>query len=156
MTKSIIDKIIYKITKKPKYYKEVKRPLKTFFEKLFHPQDARQIQYNNWSKVHKVYSGSYLPKDKNVLVKKGWEIQQVGNDKHQVLQRKSTCQTVRYDNHGGCKPHAHWLNWWEKNVKANEYRKFKARDYSGEKMYYNKYGELTSRRNQDHHLYFED
>ena len=57
MAKSWIDKIIYKITQKPACYKEVKNPPKTTIGKLLRPQDARQVQYNNWSKAHRVYSG---------------------------------------------------------------------------------------------------
>ena len=43
MARSLIDKIIYSITKKPKHYVEVKNPPKTAKEKLSRPQDARQI-----------------------------------------------------------------------------------------------------------------
>ena len=46
MARSLIDKIIYSITKKPKHYVEVKNPPKTVKEKLSRPQDARQMQYN--------------------------------------------------------------------------------------------------------------
>ena len=154
--KSFIDKLIYHITKKLDCYKEVKNPPQTVIEKLMRPQDARQVQYNNWSKAHKVYSGSYLPKQKNALLNRGWTKQNVGNDNHQVLQRKSTKQTVRYDNHSNDRPHAHWLCWWKKNITPSEYRKLKNRDYSCEKVYYNKYGELTTRKNPDHHIYFEE
>ena len=59
----LIDRFIYSITKKPKHYVEVKNPPKTTAEKLSRPQDARQVQYNRWSKRYKMYSGSYLPKD---------------------------------------------------------------------------------------------
>ena len=61
MARSLIDKIIYSITRKPQYYVEVKNPPKTAREKLTRPKEARQIQYNKWSKHHQVYSGSYLP-----------------------------------------------------------------------------------------------
>ena len=154
MAKKLIDKIIYKITKKPTHYKEVRNPPKTTIGKLLRPQEARQVQYNNWSKAHNVYSGSYLPHDNEKLEKQGWEKQKVGNESHQVMQRKSTNQTVRYDNHGGKEPHAHWYNWWKKDITPSEYRKLKKSDYSGENVYYNKYGELTSRRSEDHHIYF--
>ena len=73
MARSIIDKIIYRITKKPKHYVEVRHPPKTPHEKLARPQDARQVQYNRWSKRYKVYSGSYLPKNEGRLLKKDGE-----------------------------------------------------------------------------------
>ena len=38
--RSLIDKIIYSITKKPKHYVEVKNPPKTAQEKLARPQDV--------------------------------------------------------------------------------------------------------------------
>lgn len=156
MKKSFVDKWIYKTTKKPTCYKEVKNPPQTAIAKLLRPQDARQVQYNNWSKAHKVYSGSYLPKDKEKLLRSGWQKQVVGNENHQVIQRKSTKQVVRYDMHKSDPPHAHWLFWWKKNITPREYREFKSREFSGEKVYYNKYGELTSRRDSEHHIYFEE
>ena len=51
--RSWIDRLIYRITKKPKCYKEVKNSPKTVADKLLHPQDARQVQYNNWCKAKK-------------------------------------------------------------------------------------------------------
>lgn len=151
-----IDKMIYKLTTKPACYKEVKNPPKTVVEKLLRPQAARQVLYNNWSKAHKVYSGSYLPKDKEKLLNEGWQKQTIGNENHQVIQRKSTNQVVRYDTHKNDPPHAHWLFLWKKNITPREYRKFRNGEFSGAKVYYNKYGELTSRRDSEHHLYFEE
>ena len=40
MARSLIDKIIYSITKKTKHYVEVKNPPKTAQEKLARPQDV--------------------------------------------------------------------------------------------------------------------
>lgn len=68
MITKLVDKLIYAITKKPAHYVEVQDPPKTVLEKLARPQDARQLQYNKWSKRYKVYSGSYLPKDENRLL----------------------------------------------------------------------------------------
>ena len=73
MARSFIDRLIYSITKKPQHYVEVRNPPRTTAEKLARPQDARQVQYNRWSKRFKVYSGSYLPKDDRKLTQKGWE-----------------------------------------------------------------------------------
>ena len=73
MARNIIDQLIYSVTKKPKHYKEVRNPPKTQLEKLFRAQDARQLQFNRWSKRHKVYSGSYLPHNHRDLLKKGWK-----------------------------------------------------------------------------------
>ena len=151
----LIDRVVYLWSKKPDHYKEVRNPPKTNLEKLLRVQDARQVQYNNWSKRFKVYSGSYLPRNRKKLLKNGWKIQSVGNKDHQVIQRKSTKQTVRYDRHGGNKPHAHWLRWWKKGFTSKEYERWKKRDYSGEKMYYDEYGEPVSRRAPEHHIYFK-
>lgn len=48
--KKFIDKLVYLMTDKPEGYKPVKKPPKTFFDKLFRPDDARQVQYNRWLK----------------------------------------------------------------------------------------------------------
>ena len=151
MNKSVIDKIIYKITKKPTHYKEVKNPPKTIIGKLLRSQDARQVQYNNWSKAHKVYSGSYLPVNDRDLIQKGWEDKKLFQNGGKVIQRKSTGQTVRSEMHG--QPHHyHWLDFWEKFTNSN-YRKFKNKEFGGQNVYYNKYGELTHKGDPGHHLY---
>lgn len=151
----LIDKIIYATTKKPSYYKEVRNPPKTIREKLLHRQDARQIQYNKWSEVLHVYSGSYLPSNPEKLLKKGWVEPNVGNPTHRIIQRKSTKQTVRYDTHKNDKPHAHWLALWV-NITSNIYNKFRKEEFSGKDVYYNKYGEMVSRRDPLHHIYFKE
>ena len=97
MARSLIDKLIYSITKKPKHYVEVKHPPKTAIEKLARPQEARQMQYNKWSRRFKVYSGSYLPNDHNDLRKKGWKKKRASDNMHHIYQRKSTNQSVRHD-----------------------------------------------------------
>ena len=162
MARSLIDKFIYKITKKPKYYVEVNNPPTTAKEKLARPQDARQMQYNRWSKRFKIYSGSYLPKDHNDLCDKGWKKKKVSSTTNHFYQRKSTNQTVRYDDdrvnrYGQSEPgHYHWYIWWknyfgketEKRLRKNQYKNKKR-----EKIYYNKYGEKTSFSNPDHHIY---
>lgn len=156
MKRNWVDRWVYAVTQKPKHCVEVKNPPKTPLEKLLHPQEARQEQYNRWSRYHQVYSGSYLPKDKGKLVSNGWIIQNVGNSNHQVLQRKSTRQTVRYDSHYGAPPHAHWLLWWKAAISKSEYRKLRSREFQCEKVYYNRYGEHVSRIDPQHHLYFEE
>lgn len=154
--KKIIEKIVYYTTDKPKYYKVVKNPPKNAIEKLIRRQDARQVQYNKWSRVHKVYSGSYLPENPEDLFKKNWTLQKVGNQNHRVIQRNTTKQTVRYDYHKGDKPHAHWLDLWDKNISSNSYNKFRDKEFSGKDVYYNKYGEVVSKRDPSHHIYFEE
>lgn len=56
-----IDKLIYRLTKKPKKYKRVKNPPKTILEKMLRPQDARQVQYNEWLKYHKKKTTQQAP-----------------------------------------------------------------------------------------------
>ena len=118
MKRNWIDRFIYSITKKPTHYVEVRNPPKTAKEKLARPQDARQMQYNRWSKRYKMYSGSYLPNDHNELRKKGWDKKKVSDNMHHIYQRKSTNQTVRHDDErikkdGTLAPsHWHWLVWW--------------------------------------------
>ena len=93
----LIDRMVYLWSEKPNHYKEVRNPPKTNLEKLLRPQDARQVQYNNWSKKFKVYSGSYLPNDHNELKSKGWKKKKASDNMHHIYQRKSTNQTVRHD-----------------------------------------------------------
>ena len=155
MSKTLIDKIIYAITQKPRHYVEVKKPPKTVTEKLARPQDARQEQYNKWSRAHKVYSGSYLPKNDRKLIKKGWEDKKLLSNGGKVMQRKSTGQTIRSESHG--KPqHYHWLDFWEKPFVNFKHRKFKEKEFGGENVYYNKYGQLTHRGDPEHHIYGDE
>ena len=160
MARSLIDKIIYSMTKKPKHYVEVKNPPKTAREKLARPQDARQMQYNRWSKRYKMYSGSYLPNNHNDLNKKGWNKKRASDNMHHIYQRKSTNQTVRHDDerinkNGTIIPsHWHWLVWWKPyfgKKTRNRFRNAKNR----EKLYYDKYGSKVSKNNRDHHIHKE-
>lgn len=152
MARSLIDRIVYKLSQKPEYYKEVRNPPVTAIEKLSRPQDARQDQYNSWSRARHVYSGSYLPKDDRKLIQKGWEDKKHLKNGGKVIQRKSTGQTIRSEEHGK-KHHYHWLDFWEKPFTSSKHRRFKSKEYSGQNVYYNKYGELTHRGDPDHHLY---
>jgi hypothetical protein len=158
----LIDRFIYSITTKPKHYVEVKNPPKTTREKLARPQDARQMQYNRWSRRYKVYSGSYLPKDHNDLIKKGWKSKKVSDSQHHFYQRKSTNQTIRYDddrinNRGKFeKGHYHWYIWWKNyfgKKTEKHFRKKQRNNNNTEKVYYNEYGEKTSFGNWDHHIF---
>ena len=152
MPRKLIDKIIYSITKKPKHCVEVKNPPKTAKEKLSRPQDARQEQYNKWSKRYKIYSGSYLPENDRRLLKKGWEDKKALQNGGAIMQRKSSGQSIRSERHG--QPHHyHWLDFWEKPFVNSSHRKFKEKEFCGEKVYYNKYGELTHRGDPEHHIY---
>lgn len=147
MARSIIDQLIYSITKKPKHYVEVRNPPKTPKEKLSRPQEARQIQYNRWSKHYKMYSGSYLPdKDKNLL-KKGWEdmTNTVIKNNNQTnpskfYRRKSTNQWVRND-----RSHWHWYNWWFRRM---EHGKLRKQEY----LYYDKYGNCCKKESKESHI----
>ena len=157
MARRLIDKIIYSITEKPKHYVEVKNPPKTAKEKLARPQDARQMQYNRWSKRYKMYSGSYLPNDHNDLINKGWKKKRVSDDKHHIYQRKSTNQTVRHDDErikkdGSVAPsHWHWLVWW-KPYFGKKTRKHFNNAKNSEKIYYDKYGGKVSSNDNGHHI----
>ena len=161
MKKSIIDRFIFSITKKPKHYVEVRKPPRTVKEKLARPQDARQVQYNRWSKRFKVYSGSYLPANHNDLKQKGWKKKNVSDNDHHIYQRKSTNQTIRYDDdrinrHGKLeKGHYHWYIWWKNWFGKKTEEKIRKKQYKNKKteeVYYNKYGEKTSFGNSDHHI----
>lgn len=155
MKRKFIDKFIYSITKKPEYYVEVRKPPKTALGKLMQPQTARQVQYNEWSKRLKVYSGSYLPKNDRQLLNKGWEDKKHLANGGKVIQRKSSGQTVRAEEHGNPK-HYHWLDYWEKPFSNSKFRKFKEKEFGGQEVYYDKYGKLTSRKDPAHHLYGEE
>lgn len=160
--RSWIDQLIYSTTQKPKHCVKVKNPPKTVLEKLRRPQDARQEQYNRWSKRFKVYSGSYLPPNPDDLLEKGWRKKKISEEKHSYFQRNSTNQTVRYDkdriNSRGEyeKAHYHWYIWWKKffGKKSEAHlRKKQRKKNKKEKVYYNEYGEETCLANKDHHIY---
>ncbi|MBO5224230.1 MAG: hypothetical protein J6C23_06945 [Clostridia bacterium] len=151
--KKWIDNFVYKSTKKPKHYKEVKNPPVTFWQKLSRPQDARQIQYNTWSKKHKVYSGSYLPKDENKLLKQGWinensKISSTANSKiPNFFRRKSTNQWVRHDTDNKKQGnHWHWYNWWKKEKMPNGFTK------KNSDAYLDKYGKTCERDSPQSHI----
>ena len=151
MKRNLFERFIYSITQKPLHYVEVKNPPKTILDKLLRPQDARQLQYNRWCKRFKMYSGSYLPENDRRLLRKGWEDKKYFDNGTIVLQRKSTGQTIRSDRHG-VPHHYHWLDFWEQPFTNAGYRKFKKREFSGGSVYYTKYGQLTRKRNPEHHL----
>ena len=161
-TRKFIDQWVYNHSKKPRHCVEVRNPPKTAKEKMARPQDARQIQYNKWSRRYKVYSGAYLPKDHNDLIKKGWKRKKVSDTTHHFYQRKSTNQTIRYDddrinNRGRFeKGHYHWYIWWKNyfGKKTEKCFRKKQRDNNNtEKVYYNEFGEKTSLSNPDHHIF---
>lgn len=152
MKRSKVDRFIYSITKKPKHYVEVRNPPKTAKEKRARPQDARQVQYNKWSRRFKVYSGSYLPENDRRLLKKGWEDKKHLQNGGRVIQRKSSGQTVRSETHG-VQHHYHWLDFWKRPFVNSEHRKFKEKDFRRENVYYNKYRELTHKNDPEHHIY---
>ncbi|MBR2970214.1 MAG: hypothetical protein IKC48_00210 [Clostridia bacterium] len=151
MARSIVDKIVYAITKKPRHYVEVKNPPKTARQKLLRPQAARQVQYNKWSKRYKVYSGSYLPRTPNKLLKKGWENKSEDSIKNNkptnpstFYRRKSTNQWVRND-----VTHWHWYNWWLKDLNHKEIKK---KPYK----YNDKYGKACKEKTPESHIQGED
>ena len=147
MKRNSIDRFIYSITKKPAHYVEVKNPPKTAKEKLARPQDARQMQYNRWSKRYKMYSGSYLPENDRRLLKKGWEDKTDSITKNnkktnpsKFYRRKSTDQWVRND-----KDHWHWYNWWLEDLDHKAIKK-------QENMYYDEYGTPCKKDSRESHL----
>lgn len=147
-----IDRLIYVITKKPSHYVEVKNPPKTPFEKITRPSDARQVQYNQWCKRYKMYSGSYLPENDRRLLKKGWEDKKSLQNGGIIMQRKSTGQTIRSEEHG--KPHHyHWIDFWEKPFVNSRHKKFQRKEFMGKKVYFNRYGQLTNKNDFNHHLF---
>ena len=149
--KSFIDKLIYHITKKPDCYKRVKNPPQTLLQKLLHPQQARQQQYNDWCIKYGVYCGSYLPENPNTLLKKGWNETTHPNNKtgdHRDFQRKSTKQTVRFDNqkykNGKCEDkHYHWNNATTTQSK---------RALTNDKKYLDRYGNPCAKDSPESHL----
>ncbi len=148
---STINKLIYALSNKPKCYVEVKNPPKTVREKLSCPQEARQIQYNKWCRAKKVYNGSYLPKNKNDLLKKGWVNENntvISNNKStnpsDFYRRKSTNQWVRNDEN----EHWHWYNWWEKSSPTLFERHKKGID-----VYLDKHGKPCNRNSDESHIY---
>ncbi len=117
MAKSLIDRLIYFITKKPTFYVEVRNPPKTTAEKLMRPHDARQVQYNRWSKAHQRYSGSYLPYTGAELSKQGWSTEHSSSNSYETEHTKpATGQHVlrhgrHVNKHGVVEPtHYHWEN----------------------------------------------
>lgn len=150
--KSWIDKLIYRATKKPKCYKEIRKPPKTVLDKLLRPQEARQEQYNKWSKAHQVYSGSYLPYRSEELIKQGWKEKNIPKKQvsfNQEYIRKSTEQHIlrhgRHRNRAGKieKTHYHW-----KNPEAEKLTKKE----KNENYYFNKYGEICARESEESHI----
>lgn len=147
---SLIDRLIYAITKKPPHFVEVKNPPSTAKEKLERPQDARQMQYNRWSQAHQVYSGSYLPYRKTELSKRGWLMKRFSKNPYETEHiRKSTGQHVlRHGRHvnkrGEVEPtHYHW-----KNPVADSFSK-----KQGQSIYYfDEYGDACARGSLVSHL----
>ena len=150
MTRRLIDKIIYSITKKPRHYVEVKNPPVTAKEKLARPQDARQMQYNAWSKAHQVYSGSYLPYKASELDRRGWTTMHPSHNYYESEHiRKSTGQHVlRHGRHinqyGQLEPtHYHWKNPSADGLSKSE----KKANY-----YFDKYGNVCARKSYQSHI----
>lgn len=159
--KKLINQWVYKNSTKPKHCVEVRNPPKTALEKLLRPQDARQMQYNRWSKRFKIYSGSYLPADHRELLKKGWVRKKISSSTNSFYQRKSTNQTIRYDEAQFKKGrfekgHYHWYIWWKNYFGKTIEERFKKTQYNNKrrkKVYYNEFGEKTCFANFDHHIF---
>ena len=153
MKKMSINQYIYSITKKPAHYVEMRNPPRTVKEKLARPQDARQLQYNRWSKQHQVYSGSYLPFRGEELLKRGWRYEnknKSGESFNTEYIRKSTGQHVlRHGKHidrrtGKPQPtHYHWKN-------PNAKRLPKSREK--EEYYFDIFGEICARKSPESHI----
>lgn len=109
---SRIDSWVYRHSEKPTHCVAVKNPPKSDREKRDRPQDARQEQYNRWSRHFRVYSGSYLPREDNRLLRQGWEDRTKSDrERRSVFRRKSTGQWVRHDFGDQGISHWHWYNW---------------------------------------------
>jgi hypothetical protein len=148
-----IDKWVYAHSEKPRYYKEVKKPARSFWAKLLQPQKARQQLYNKWCKQHQYYSGSYLPKKHKKLLEQGWvnETSNVSSKiKGRILLRKSsTNQWLRKDiKDKGKKSHYHWYAFWSK-----KYNKKQIHPKDGKNMYYDKYGNKCDRNTNESHIW---
>lgn len=122
----ILRKIVYKLTKKPKFYKHI--------EKASSLQDLRQIQYNNWCKRYGVYNGSYLPSDPNKLLKKGRTEIKINKEKIRKFRRKHVIQEIDFNanrltnNKKWWQPdHYHWINLLP-NGRKNKKRGFERLD----------------------------
>lgn len=109
--KSLANKIVYSLTKKPEHYVHVDKPKNL--------QDLRQIQYNNWCKAKGVYNGSYLPEKPDTLLKKGWVDTTSPKNKTGYIRdftRKSSGQKVQFndgrfnDKSEWEEKHYHWEN----------------------------------------------
>ena len=97
-------KKIFKKTKKPIEYIHIDNPKTN--------QEYRQLHFNLWSKYHKVYSGSYLPNDPELLEKRGWvKIVTIGGVNKAIYERKSTKQQVLFEGKGKDVDvnHYHWF-----------------------------------------------
>lgn len=97
--------VVYRCTEKPTHYVHVDKP-KTM-------QEHRQVQYNNWCKAKGVYNGSYLPKNPDTLLRKGWtestHVNNISGKRH--FSRKSFGQIVRFDPENNNQiDHYHWHN----------------------------------------------
>ena len=150
MARSLIDKLIYSITKKPKHYVEVKNPPKTAKEKLARPQDARQAQYNKWSKYHQVYSGSYLPYQTRELENRGWKTERRSDNTYETehIRKRTEQHVLRHGRHinqyGQLEPtHYHW-----KNPSAEGLSKSKKKA----NYYFDKYGNVCARKSDESHI----
>ncbi len=137
--KKIKNRIVYSLTEKPKCYVHVDEPKNL--------QDLRQIQYNNWCKAKGVYSGSYLPKNPDVLTKRGWEditVRKYQENKPQDrhLQRKSSKQIVRYESETN-KQFAHYH--WENRTSLKDKK-------SRNEFYKDRYGNICKRGSEESHL----
>ncbi len=136
LTKRIAKMIVYHFTEKPSHYVHVDDP-KTL-------QEYRQLQYNNWCKAKRVYNGSYLPKDSNILKHKGWidvtSSKNTSRIKHYM--RKSSKQIVRFDPESENQiAHYHWTNPFPTKVYHKSITE-----------YLDRYGKPCTKNDDQHHL----
>ena len=127
-------KKIFKKTTKPTEYVHIDKP-KT-------AQDYRQIHFNNWSKFHHVYSGSYLPNNPEKLERNGWDkIVAIDKCNKAIYERKSTNQQVLFEGTG-------------KDVNVTHYHWFigKFRDKINKKKLYNRKKEKCDKGSIESHI----
>ncbi len=127
-------KKIFKKTTKPIEYVHIDKP-KT-------AQDYRQMHFNNWSKYHNVYSGSYLPDDPKKLESNGWnKIKSIDKCNKGIYERKSTKQQVLFEG-------------IEKDVQIEHYYWFigNHKDKINKKQLYNRKKEFCNKGSNESHI----
>ena len=132
----LFNRYVYNHTLKPEHYVHVDKPLTL--------QEYRQIQYNRWCKRYAIYNGSYLLKDSNTLLRKGWveSTHQLDNSGDKEFTRKSSKQRVRFEHAKNDQiDHYHWFN-PNPTIRNKKYKT----------EYLDRYGMPCTKKDDCHHL----